>query len=135
MTRPKKYNTEAEYKTANIAAVQRYRRTERGKAVNNATQKKYSQSEKGKSHIKNRLLKQKHGITLDEYNQMFAEQQGCCVICNKHQSEFNQALHVDHNHETGKIRGLLCVNCNTGLGRFMDSQALLHKALAYLRAD
>ena len=55
-----------------------------------------------------RNLKHKYGLTLQDYNQMFDRQKGCCDICRRHQSEFSKALAVDHNHETGKVRGLLC---------------------------
>jgi hypothetical protein len=66
--------------------------------------------------VRNLGYKKRFGISLEEYNQMFADQQGCCAICGKHQSEFKRRFAVDHNHETGKIRGLLCLSCNTHLG-------------------
>ncbi len=74
----------------------------------------------------------KYGIGLDEYNQMFADQGGCCAICGKHQTEFKKSLAVDHNHETGKVRALLCVNCNLGVGCFKDDSSLLQAAIRYL---
>lgn len=74
----------------------------------------------------------KFGISIEEYNQMFNEQEGKCAICDKHQSEEYRALNVDHNHTTGQIRGLLCNNCNTGLGRFFDNVDSLQKAIHYL---
>ena len=64
---------------------------------------------------------------------MFLEQDGCCKLCNKHQSLFKRRLAVDHCHSTGRIRGLLCGNCNKGLGNFQDSKILLHKAIEYLK--
>jgi hypothetical protein len=74
-----------------------------------------------------------YGITLEDYNRMFEEQEGCCKICKRHQTEFNKRLHVDHDHKTGKIRGLLCHNCNLALGRLGDSIQTLKSALEYLR--
>lgn len=76
--------------------------------------------------------RRKYGIRLDEYNQMFADQNGCCAICGKHQTEFKKSLAVDHDHETGKVRALLCVNCNLGVGCFRDDSDLLQAAIRYL---
>jgi len=59
------------------------------------------------------------------------ENQKTCAICH---SAPRARLHIDHNHKTGKYRGLLCDNCNLGLGHFKDSPALLAKAIEYLRA-
>lgn len=81
---------------------------------------------------KNRSLIQNYGITLEDYNRMFIEQNGCCKICGKHQQDLKASLHVDHNHTTGKVRGLLCHHCNVGLGNFEDDITLLSKAIAYL---
>jgi hypothetical protein len=61
-------------------------------------------------------LKKHYGITIDIYNQMFEDQKGYCAMCGTHQSEFKRKLSVDHNHTTGKIRGLLCTGCNISLG-------------------
>jgi len=74
-----------------------------------------------------------YGITLDDYNKMFAEQEGKCSICGTHVCSTGRALAVDHDHETGKVRGLLCANCNTALGKFNDDVELLKKAIDYLR--
>mgnify|MGYP001585018387 CR=1 FL=1 len=57
---------------------------------------------------------------------------GRCKICNVHQKELKHQLGVDHNHTTGKVRGLLCGSCNKGLGLFKDSIELLLKASYYL---
>ena len=77
-------------------------------------------------------LKMKYGITCDDYDAMFKKQKGCCAICGVHQSELKRALRVDHNHETGKVRGLLCHNCNVGAGHFRDDPALLRKAAKFM---
>lgn len=83
--------------------------------------------------IKNTDLKQRFGITLEQYNNMLAEQNGVCAICKSMSSLRNLA--VDHCHSTGKIRGLLCSYCNTGLGLFKDSLEILDKAKEYLNAS
>lgn len=75
----------------------------------------------------------KYGTTIEEYNILFELQKGCCVICGRHQSEFKRALAVDHNHTTGKPRGLLCQNCNLMIGYALDSTEVLEKAVEYLK--
>ena len=72
----------------------------------------------------------KYGITPVDYNQMFAKQNGCCLYCDKHQSEFDYRLCVDHNHTTGKVRGLLCYRCNVILGTVENNLELVKKMLA-----
>ncbi len=57
-------------------------------------------------------LKHCYGITLEDYNKMFIEQNGLCKGCYTHASQLNRGLFVDHDHATGKVRGLLCSNCN-----------------------
>lgn len=74
-------------------------------------------------------LKKKYNISPEDYDKMFEDQQGRCAICD---STSTKALHVDHNHETGKIRALLCYHCNVGLGHFKESLNLLDRAKEYL---
>ncbi len=81
---------------------------------------------------KNAHLKMKYGITFAEYNEMLAKQNGCCAICGKSPSGFKRKFHVDHDHATGKIRGLLCVRCNFGLGYFEENPLLLDSAKKYI---
>jgi hypothetical protein len=86
-----------------------------------------------KQKNRNNHLKNKYGITQDDYNQMFENQKGCCSICGKHQSEVSRALSVDHNHKNGEIRGLLCHTCNSAIGKFYDDITLLENAISYLK--
>lgn len=74
------------------------------------------------------LLKN-YGITIEYYNDMFISQYGCCAICNKHQSEIGETLCVDHNHKTGKVRGLLCKGCNSQLAVYENGKELFEKYL------
>ena len=69
-----------------------------------------------------------YGLTLAQLHQMVEDQQGLCSICRKAMDP----PHVDHDHATGQIRGLLCKTCNTGLGMFRDDPRLLAYALVYL---
>lgn len=63
---------------------------------------------------------------------MLASQGGGCAICQKPDGEGKDRLHLDHDHETGKARGLLCGPCNRGIGMLRDDPALVRKALDYL---
>lgn len=74
-------------------------------------------------------LKHEYGITPEAYEQLKISQNGACAIC---KTVPKAALHVDHNHVTNKIRGLLCVKCNTGLGSFSDDTLRLRLAADYL---
>jgi len=78
-------------------------------------------------------LKRKFKITIEQYISMFEKQNGCCIICGTHQSKLKKALAVDHNHDTNKIRGLLCDTCNKGLGMFHDDINHLLNAIEYLK--
>ncbi len=73
------------------------------------------------------------GITPEQYDAMLASQQFSCAICHTHQTAFKKRLAVDHNHETGKVRALLCDNCNKGIGCLQEDQAILAAAAAYLK--
>ena len=69
------------------------------------------------------------GLELGEYDRMYNEQGGACYICRRPQD----VLHVDHNHKTGKVRGLLCRSCNFALGFLGDNPLWLEWAATYLR--
>lgn len=75
----------------------------------------------------------KYGIDFAIYNKMFKEQEGCCGICKRHQSEFDSRLVVDHNHETGKVRGLLCFQCNTALGLLKENKQSVMNMVIYIQ--
>jgi len=81
---------------------------------------------------KERQLKNKFGITLDDYNKILSNQNGVCAICGE-QCKTGKMLAVDHCHSTNKVRGLLCQFCNTGLGQFRDRVDFLNKAIKYLK--
>ena len=78
--------------------------------------------------FRNLKLKHRYGITLEEYNNMIKIQNGKCKIC----GTSSKKLCVDHNHTTKQIRGLLCDNCNSGLGFFYDNPSFLKYAIDYL---
>jgi Recombination endonuclease VII len=81
---------------------------------------------------RNTKLLKKYGITTEQYEQILQDQDHKCGICGLHENESSCRLAVDHCHERNKVRGLLCSNCNTGLGLFKDSVEFLNKALEYV---
>ena len=91
-------------------------------------------------HSKRKL--RKYGMTEDDYQRMFKKQKGVCAICKKQEytrvasfvkgNKNIQRLSVDHDHKTGKVRGLLCFSCNRALGYFKDSKEMLKDAIVYL---
>jgi hypothetical protein len=97
-------------------------------------------TEEGKEANKKYRLKSSFGITLDEFNELKEQQDNECPICNRKESEFFskttsgkvKGFVVDHNHETGEVRGLLCSECNVGLGFLQDSPEVLQRAILYL---
>ena len=78
------------------------------------------------------LLQRNYGISLADYDEMLEAQDNGCAICGKMPEENGQRLSVDHDHETGQVRGLLCRHCNSGLGYFMHGPERLRNAIAYL---
>lgn len=82
---------------------------------------------KNKLKVRDGNLRARLGITLARWNEMFQEQNGECAICNL----TNVALVTDHNHSTGKVRGLLCISCNSSLG-FLEKEGWADRAFKYL---
>jgi Recombination endonuclease VII len=74
----------------------------------------------------------KYGLTVDQYNAMAEAQGGVCYICRKPET-VRTRLSVDHCHATGKVRGLLCLSCNNGLGWFQDDIGRMLAAVEYLK--
>ena len=85
---------------------------------------------------RDKFLRDKHGITLEDYARLWANQRGRCAICDLHENvamTTHTKLVVDHNHDTGEVRGLLCDLCNKGLGQFKDDQTRVEAAARYLK--
>jgi len=82
--------------------------------------------------VHNNFLRSRYGITLQDYNNMFKEQGGCCAICGKHQTDTAKRLYVDHCHTSGKVRQLLCQQCNSMLGFAKDNTRTLEAAIKYI---
>ena len=80
-------------------------------------------------------LRRKYDLTLAEYDRILVKQNNCCAICKRPVTSKTKAdtPHADHSHTTGLVRGLLCEDCNEGVGMFDDNPELIHNAIAYLR--
>lgn len=106
----------------------------RNKKTYNAHMRKYRKnrilSQKQRDQATSSLLKSRYGITLEEYRQRLEAQGGHCFLCPK-KSDGGRRLSVDHNHATGKIRGILCDGCNRTIA-ILDNPDLFSKAIAYL---
>ena len=94
--------------------------------------REYRKKNPDKLYISNRRtkLKRAYGLTLEDYELILKEQKGVCLICKSPPSK--KMLAVDHCHNTGKVRGLLCSKCNTALGLVTDSKDILNKMIIYL---
>ena len=96
------------------------------------TRKRWARRNYSPSKEKNKDLKRRYNISLSEYNELVRKQEGCCEICGVHESKLTRSLHVDHNHKTGEIRGLLCLQCNKLLGYANDDVIYLLGCVDYL---
>ncbi len=73
----------------------------------------------------------RYGLTEEEFKSLHEVQGGACAVCRR----ISKRLCIDHCHETGRIRGLLCYSCNSGLGQLGDDPELLERGVAYLRGE
>lgn len=87
-------------------------------------------SQTGEGRLHRDLLK-KYAIGLDDYKSLLLSQDNVCAIC-REKCAVGERLSVDHNHETGDVRGLLCRSCNWGIGHFGDDPGLCRRAAEYL---
>ena len=86
----------------------------------------------GTKKVSNRKshLKRKYGLTLEAFDELLASQGGGCAICGKPDVD-----NVDHDHTTGQVRGILCLNCNIAIGQLEDDEDRLARRTAYLARD
>lgn len=87
--------------------------------------------ERARDFVRNSDLKKKYGIFIFQYEAILQIQNGVCAIC-KESCATGMRLAVDHDHATGKVRALLCKNCNTALGLFREDVAIMFRAIEYL---
>jgi hypothetical protein len=145
----KKYNCTADIKSSEygrIGYILKREKITREEFFKN--REKYDISKTRKKHLhldlyspeyyKTIWLKKKYNISLEDYNNTLVSQNNCCLICKLPETSISNknnkviSLSVDHCHTTGKVRGLLCSNCNKGLGCFKDNISFLKEAIEYL---
>ena len=151
---PIKYNTEEERESARLDVVKRsYEKIARQNGVpkrnflKTKQEKKMSQKKSRKKYKKNNTKKiredekmaskrrklKEYGVINKSFKEILIEQNNSCKICKTNQDDLSQFLHIDHDHNTNKFRGLLCVNCNTLLANAKDDIEILLKAIEYLK--
>lgn len=108
---------------------------ERAASTESAKEYQRAYRKKNPLAVKSTELKKQYGFGIDRYMEMLERQGGVCWICKGEQDGRYKYFSVDHCHETNTIRGLLCNNCNRGLGFFKDSPKLLRDAAFYLELD
>ena len=91
---------------------------------------KYPPTVEQKQRAYERQIKRNYGITVDDYDAMYGEQNGLCLGCQR--SNKGSRFHIDHCHETGEVRGLLCGRCNAALGLVDDNIGTLANLIHYL---
>ncbi len=92
--------------------------------------KKYKEKEK---ILKRRYKLKKYGLTIEDYANLIKKQNYSCAICNTNINQLKEKLGVDHNHVTGKTRGLLCFPCNSAMGLLKENKNTLIKMLEYIK--
>ncbi len=115
----------------NIARAQKWREDNPERFREN--QRRMRSTPEGKERQRAGHLKRKYGITIEQYDELLAAQGGRCAICRR-EPRPDISLHLDHDHESGKLRGILCFRCNNALGDFDDDSGLLRAALRYLES-
>lgn len=95
-------------------------------------EKKQAKYKRDKSKVRDSRLKMKFGISLEEYNNKLKEQNGICPGCGMTPEQNGKDFAVDHNHETGMVRGLLCSRCNAGLGFLQDNINICNNIIRYI---
>ena len=120
------------YRQKNLACTRAWWKKSARKNKDHIREKDKEYRRANQERIRKDKLERNFGITPEEYDRMLAEQKGCCAICGRPRSDFKKRLAVDHDHETGKIRGLLCPRCNIKLG-VLDNKLFIEQATAYLR--
>ena len=99
--------------------------------------KEWKDKNRGKynGYIRDYICKRDYGISFDDALKMFDEQKGKCKICGDDMHKGKRGFCVDHDHKTGKVRGILCNHCNSGLGMFKDNTKSLENAIKYLKEN
>jgi hypothetical protein len=119
-----------ERKAKHRESMKKWKKKNRDKVLNQ--KKRYYTKNKDKWVVQRHKIERKYGIKEEDYKAMLEDQEYCCAICGNHFNTQKRRLAIDHDHKTGKIRGLLCDSCNLGLGSFKDDINILQSAIIYL---
>jgi len=132
----------AEYRKNNPDKVREINRRSKAKLRENPKKiekiREYQMSYRNKNRniLSDKERERRFGITRQEYAEMFLKQNGTCAICSQPETATRlgkvKALSVDHNHKTGVVRGLLCSDCNTGIGKLKEDRNIFLSAIQYL---
>lgn len=105
---------------------------DREKVLDKARERRTNHPEKVALASRKWALKAKYGLTLEQWHEKYADQNGQCAICLVDIEPNSKSAHVDHDHYNGKVRALLCSGCNTGIGSLQDSAGVLRRAAEYV---
>lgn len=119
-------------KKCKLLANQKYVKNPEVAAWKREYRRKYNFTKRQRNKI-NRM-KRLYGVTYEEYLNLISKQKGKCAICREILNQ-DRFTHIDHCHKTDAVRGLLCHNCNQGLGHFKDNLQILSKAIRYLKKN
>jgi hypothetical protein len=95
--------------------------------------RKYDATPEAKRKARERAVLRRYGLNPYEYRKLLSRSDGRCEICREALPEDTKFIHVDHDHVSGAIRGILCRGCNSGIGHFRENSAYLYAAIDYLR--
>jgi len=128
----KKRQRDADWRSRNAEKRRDYQRQWRAAHVDTELERSRRWRENNPDRARDLKFRSAYKITLDQYNEMLARQGSVCAICKGPHRGRGKYFHVDHDHKTGVVRGLLCGDCNFGLGFFHDEPSLLMVAKEYL---
>jgi hypothetical protein len=126
-------NNQEKYREQERRRSERRRQDPEQQAYYAEYKRRYRKTPAGRLEVRAARLRREYGLTVQQFEAMLEVQGGRCLIC-RNPPRSGAHLHVDHCHNTGKIRGLLCFGCNGGLGAFRDDIGRMRAAIAYLEA-
>lgn len=103
----------------------------------NLNPEKVKENKKSPGYLKQReyMLRHRYGLSLEEYDLLLKQQGHSCAICKKHENELTYLLHVDHCHDNGNVRGLLCSACNLYVGYVKNNPSVFTNGELYLKKE
>ena|SRR3990167_856097 len=129
-SKEKRKENSREYRKRNLEKVRAHDRERYKKNPEKKIAYSIEWQRKNPERLKNQRLLRNYGFSMKKYNALLEEQKGLCAVCFSLPNK--RRLAVDHNHKNGKVRGLLCYNCNIGIGFFKEDILVLENAINYL---